>query len=56
MIWNYEKMPTLALKDLERETECAIVRTEVHEDIEKYKKFSVRLKEIRAELEKRDRK
>lgn len=54
MAWNYEKMPTLALRDLEGETECALVRAEVHEDIEKYKRLSDRLKEIRAELKNRE--
>ena len=54
MAWNYEKMPTLALKDLERETECAIIRAEVDENIERYKKFSNNLKEIREELKKRE--
>lgn len=54
MSWNYEKMPTLALKDLESETECALIRAEVHEDTEKYKRFSERLKEIREELKCRE--
>ena len=50
MAWNYEKMTVGALKDLENETECALIRAEVHEDIEKYKRFSDRLKEIREEI------
>ena len=55
MAWNYEKMPTLALKDLERETECAIIRAEVDENMERYKKFSNYLEEIREELKKREK-
>lgn len=54
MAWNYEKMSTLALKNLERETECALIRAEVDENIEKYKKFSKYLKEIREEMKKRE--
>lgn len=54
MAWNYQEMPTAALRDWERETECALIRAEVNENIEKYRKFSGYLKEIREELKKRE--
>ena len=53
MAWNYEKMTIGALKDLEAETECALIRAEVHEDIAKYKRLSNTLTEVREELKKR---
>lgn len=53
MAWDYQKLPLDVLKGLENETECALIRTEVNENIDKYKKFSDKLKKIQEELEKR---
>ena len=53
-MWDYKNMSTLALKDLELETECALIRAEVNENSEKYKRFSNYLKEIREELKQRE--
>lgn len=44
-----------ALKDLQSMTECALQRAEINEDIEKYKKMSNRLQEIKAELKRREK-
>uniref|UniRef100_UPI003FF0CAA9 hypothetical protein n=1 Tax=Lachnospira sp. TaxID=2049031 RepID=UPI003FF0CAA9 len=60
---NYDKMPTLALKDIESTIECAIIRFQVdsndkeslqQEDYDKYTRLLDRRDEVRAELKKRE--
>ena len=60
---NYDKMPTLALKDIESTIECAIIRFQVdsndkeslqQEDYDKYTRLLDRRDEVIAELKKRE--
>ena len=50
---NYDKMPTLALKDMESTIECAIIRFQVDSN-DKYTRLLDRRDEVRAELKKRE--
>lgn len=52
---DYSKLPLGALKDLKSMIECALIRAEVDEDIDKYKRMHEKLTMIHAEIEKRGR-
>lgn len=56
MSCNYEALPTLILKDLEIKAKCGQMRAEFQRDFEGYREYSKRLKAIRTEIEKRERK
>lgn len=47
---DINKMPKGALKDYETDLECALIRAEVNEDIERYGKISDKLKAVRKIL------
>jgi len=47
---DINKMPKEALKDYEADLECALIRAEVNEDIERYGKISDKLKAVRKIL------
>ena len=50
---DYSKMTLGALKDMKSMAECALIRAEVNEDIEKYKRMYDKLDRINSEIEKR---
>lgn len=47
---DINKMPKEALKDYERDLECALIRAEVDEDSERYGKIDNKLKTVRQIL------
>lgn len=47
---DINKMPKEALKDYERDLECALIRAEVDEDSERYGKIDNKLKAVRQIL------
>lgn len=50
---DYSKMPLGALEDLKSMAECALIRAETDEDIDKYKRMHDKLDTINAEIEKK---
>lgn len=50
---DYSKMPLGALEDMKSMAECALLRAEVDEDTDKYKRMHDKLDTINAEIEKK---